>query len=157
MTVSPTQRSITFDVVGDAKPQGSKRAFVIAGKNGAKARATMKEDAGAAGVGWRDAVANAARREAETYGMLDGPLRLHLAFYFRMPKSRSKAERAAGCIRKTTSPDSSKLLRAVEDGLQAAGLIKDDARICSHVVEKYERLDGWVGVSIKLSTLEGLN
>lgn len=147
-------------VIGVPKAQGSKRAFVIPGKNGTKARAAMVDAAGTAGSQWRDAVAQAAKNLAD--GILDsgqqshnvppftGPLGLSVEFRFPMPKSRTKAQHHQGRIYKTSAPDTSKLVRSLEDGLQAAGLIKDDALFVAIEAMKTE-VTGWTGAVITIT------
>lgn len=144
----------SFDVIGIPRAQGSKRAFVVNGK------ARMTEAAGAAGANWRDAVATAARKEADEIqngrGItseippFDGPLQLAVTFYFPMPRSRKKADRDRGILPKTTAPDTSKLVRSLEDGLQAAGLIVDDARFYDISASKWERLGEWCGATVQI-------
>jgi Holliday junction resolvase RusA-like endonuclease len=136
---------VTFDVFGDPQPQGSKKAFVVNGK------ARMVEDAGKAGANWRDAVAQAALVERGRIGRpLDGALYLDVIFRFRMPRSRTKAIRLAGIVAKTTTPDLSKLVRSLEDGLQAVRLIADDARIHDLRARKLEVLDEWTGAHVRV-------
>ena len=141
--------TVSFDVVGTPRPQGSKKAFAVNGQ------ARMKETGGLEFAAWRNAVAEAARREADRLvGPLDGALMITCAFRFQMPKSRSKKDRVKGKLWKTTAPDSSKLLRLVEDSLQAGGLITDDARIAAHWVTKIEVATGWTGATIKIAHLQ---
>lgn len=141
-------------VIGVPKPQGSKRAFVVNGQ------ARMTESAGAAGAQWRDAIAVAAKNLADR--ILDtashshnvppftGPLGLSVEFRFPMPKSRTKAQHLQGRIYKTTAPDTSKLVRSLEDGLQAAGLIKDDALFVAIEASKVETT-GWTGAVVTIT------
>jgi Holliday junction resolvase RusA-like endonuclease len=128
---------ITFDVVGLPRPQGSKRHV---------GHGVMIEQS--AGLPeWRRLLADTARQHAPT-PPLDGPLCLSLVFRFPMPASRRKADRQAGVRPKDTAPDLSKLVRAVEDALVAAAVIRDDARITDLYAHKHEITDGWHGVSI---------
>jgi Holliday junction resolvase RusA-like endonuclease len=145
LTEGTTDRIVlcAFGVIGVPAPQGSKRAFVVAGK------ARMTDMGGKGAVAWRDSVA-AAALAAATSTPFDGPLGLDVIFRFPMPASRPKRTQNAGKCLKTTAPDSSKLLRALEDGLQAGGLIKDDARLCRHTVRKYEVV-GWTGAIVRLT------
>lgn len=150
-------------VYGIPRPQGSRRAFVIPGKNGGKARAVTTDAAGQLGAQWRDAVSQAAKNLADT--LLDstahphphnippftGPLGLSVTFRFPMPQSRKKADREHGVIYKTTAPDCSKLVRSLEDGLQAAGLIKDDALFCTVEASKVEVWDAWTGAIVLIT------
>lgn len=139
--------TIEFTVLGTPKPQGSKKAFAVNGQ------ARMKEAGGLEFAAWRNAVAEAARREARLLpAALDGPLSLIVEFRFPMPASRRKADRARGRIPKTSAPDTSKLVRLIEDSLQAGGLIVDDARIVDLHAHKHEVV-GWTGASIIVCTL----
>ena len=131
---------ITFDVVGQPAAQGSKR-HVGGGR--------MVETA-AGHAPWRAAVAAAARTHAPDTP-LDGPITLIVVFRFTMPKSRPRAVRDAGTAPKTTAPDLDKLVRAVGDGLQAGGLIADDARIAEVRASKVEVI-GWTGATITVTT-----
>lgn len=139
-------RSATFRVLGIPHPQGSKSAFVANGK------ARMRESSGRGFAAWRNAVAEAALHEAERLGApLDGPLRLSVAFRFPMPASRPARIRRMYSVPKTTAPDLSKLIRAVEDALQAAGLIADDARIVQLDASKTEMSSSWTGALITIT------
>lgn len=137
---------VRFDVIGDPKPQGSKKAFVANG------RAIMTE--GNTHAAWRNQVADAARQAA--IGLLlceaplDGPLEARVEFRFAMPKSRPKRVRDQGESPKTTAPDVDKLVRTVFDGLQAGGLIADDSRVWRVVASKVETT-GWTGCTITLA------
>lgn len=143
---------ITFNVIGVPSPQGSKSAFI----NKRTGRPGMKESAGKGLVAWRDAVASAASVMAAEYGCLDGALRLVVLFRFTMPASRTKAERLAGVIWRTSTPDSSKILRSLEDALVDAGLIADDKLIVEHVIRKVEVLSSWSGAQISVGRMTRL-
>jgi Holliday junction resolvase RusA-like endonuclease len=139
---------VTFDVVGHPAPQGNKTPIV---RNG---HAVVVEGKGAGRQrhrDWRAAVADAARTAAGDLDdtPVDGPLHLEVFFRFPMPASRPKKIRAAGVAWKTTAPDGEKLMRAVCDGLQAGGLIHDDARIVIGTWRKIETL-AWTGATIRL-------
>lgn len=139
-------RPIRFEVLGIPAPQGSKRAFVANGK------ARMRDMGGTKAVAWRDSVAAAARDvagHADINAPLDGVLVLDVQFRFPMPASRPKKIRALGEWPKTTTPDLDKLLRSIGDGLQAGGLIADDARFWSTSATKLEVV-GWTGAVISI-------
>lgn len=70
-----------------------------------------------------------------------------------MPASRTKAERVSGCIWRTARPDSSKVLRSLEDALVDAGLIRDDALIVEHVIRKIEIWGSWSGAQISVGRM----
>jgi Holliday junction resolvase RusA-like endonuclease len=130
---------ITFDVVGLPRPQGSKRhvghGLMIEQSKG------LPE--------WRRVVADAARQHAPDQP-LDGALMLSVVFRFPMPANRRKADRDAGVRHKDTAPDLSKLVRAVEDALVAAAVIRDDARISDLFAHKHEVWGGWHGATITI-------
>lgn len=63
---------------------------------------------------------------------LIGPLALGCEFTMRKPATAPKTKRTYP----TTRPDSSKLLRAVEDSLVAAGAIFDDSQFVDHRISK---------------------
>lgn len=136
---------VSFDVLGSPAPQGSKKAFVVAG------RAIMKEAAGARHKAWRGAVAEAARQA--TYdvpgvsvgGQFTGPTHLEVRFRLARPASRAKKHHGWSTI----APDLDKLLRATFDGLTDGGLISDDSIICSIGATKMEVPD-WTGAIIRL-------
>ena len=140
----PTMREVIFDVLGTPTPQGSKTKM----PNGAMVEGGSKTQREARRH-WRGAVAWQAREVAAGRPPLDGPLSLDVEFRFAMPSSRRKAEREAGRIAKVTAPDLDKLVRSVGDGLQAGGLIRDDARIYQILARKVEVV-GWTGATIRL-------
>lgn len=143
----------SLTVIGEPKPQGSKVAFnaKYSGK------AMTKEVGGAGFAAWRNAVTkgaydlfNALNQSDLDREPLDGALALDVEFRFRMPASRPKSDRLRGIIPKTTAPDTSKLIRLIEDSLQAAGVIKDDARFADVHANKFEVVDGWIGARITI-------
>lgn len=146
--MSNPQHLHKFDVLGIPKPQGSKKAF------SANGRAMLKESGGLSHAAWRNAVAEAAQREASSHPDTphQGPLVVSITYRFPMPLSRPKLIRNIGIAWKTTSPDIDKLDRCINDGLMAGGLIKDDATICVMYSRKVEIADGWVGATIIIST-----
>ena len=136
-----------FDVIGRPYPQGSKVPF-----NARNGQARMKESGGAGHAAWRNAVAEKARDVARTITVpapLDGPLMLDVKFRFPATSSWRKDDRIRGWRWKDTAPDTSKLVRALEDGLQAAGLIVDDARFVVVRASKIETT-GWVGATVSV-------
>lgn len=139
---------ITFEVLGVPAPQGSKTRM----PNGALVEGSSKTGRTKTKA-WRSAVADAARDIAghdDVPAPLDGPLGIDILFRLPMPASRPKRMRAAGVGWHTTKPDVSKLLRATEDALTDAGLIRDDARICTVVIDKVEVI-GWTGAVITIT------
>jgi Holliday junction resolvase RusA-like endonuclease len=143
--------SITFEIIGLPTPQGSKTKM----PNGAMLDGGKTRDARQRHKDWRTTVAQTARDVARTTDgtPLDGPLYLAVTFRFPMPASRPKALRAAGEGWKTSSPDLDKLIRALGDGLQAGGLIRDDARFVTIEASKVE-VDSWTGAYVWIETID---
>lgn len=138
---------VSFDAFGVPRPQGSKKAI----NAGGFARLVESNDLDFAR--WRNAVTEAAHRQAGMHGMLDGPLRLTIVFTFRMPASAKVAEKKAGWRYKHTAPDTDKLIRSVGDALQAAGLVRNDSLFVDVHATKLEVLDGPTGAHIVVESL----
>lgn len=142
-----------FRALGVPAPQGSKAAFIVPGTGRAGLRETAKGWAT-----WRDAAATAAARYVEEHGgslmwPVDGALGLDVEFRLPLPASRPGWMRLLKRVPKVGAPDLSKLVRALEDALQAAGLITDDARICRLSATKWEVV-GWTGAHVTLTREE---
>ena len=105
---------ISFFVPGDPKPQGSKRHVgggrLIESSKGLPA--------------WRAAVKAAAEQAHQGQPPIDAPVHVTARFFMPKPK-RPRFNTPA------VAPDLDKLQRAVGDGLEAGGLIKNDSRIIS--------------------------
>jgi Holliday junction resolvase RusA-like endonuclease len=123
---------VIIEVYGIPAPQGSKRVF---GRT--KLGHTIMTEASDKVTPWRADVMTAARQALEEYKQLyqlatwqpmDGPIVARMVFSFARPKSVPRHKRPY----MITSPDVSKLARSTEDALQAAGIIKDDARIVDY-------------------------
>jgi crossover junction endodeoxyribonuclease RusA len=144
--------AVEFDVVGTPAPQGNKTAFM---SKAGRAIMTESRNVRAGHERWRSDVALAALAQVEQLGLtapLDGALQLDVTFRFRMPASRSKADRERGHVFKRTAPDLDKLMRSIGDSLTAGGLIADDARIAVATISKHEVLD-WTGARIAVRVL----
>ena len=118
---------IRFTVHGEARPAGSKRAFV----NPKTGKAIVTDTSGKAGKTWRSDVRGAA---GLAYGgpLLDEPLRVTMTFYRQRPRSHYGTGRNADVLKLSAPrypakrPDLLKLARAVEDAL--TGIIwRDDS------------------------------
>jgi Holliday junction resolvase RusA-like endonuclease len=110
-----------FFVPGIPAPQGSKRAFVV------KGRPVLTESAGEKHKAWRLSVLYAAR---ETGVALRAPVYVRLRFV--LPRPASVKKRPWPSVR----PDLDKLIRSTLDGLVDAGLIDDDAHVCTLTASK---------------------
>lgn len=127
---------ISFFVPGVPKPGGSKRAFV----NPKTGRAIITDDC-KGNRDWRAVVADSARLHTGDGPPLDCPLRLEVVFHLLRPKGHFGSGKNAGQVRSsapafpTVKPDTTKLLRALEDAL--TGIIwRDDALVVEQEVSK---------------------
>lgn len=104
----------TFFVEGLPAPQGSKKYV----GNGRMIESSKHLPA------WRDAVKEAAQQHAET--PIDQPVTVMVDFFMPKPKKPMFDYPA-------TAPDCDKLQRAIGDGLEQGGLLRNDARIVKWV------------------------
>lgn len=118
--------SITFDVAGEPKPQGSKRAFVT--KHG---KAVLVESAGEPLKDWRTTVTVIASNEIrrQTWTTVDGPVSVTLNFRMKEP---ARPKHPTPAVR----PDLDKLVRAVLDALTSAGVWMDDSQVVNLTATK---------------------
>lgn len=127
-TPEPSRQAtgVSFTVHGDAAPQGSKRAI----RHRTTGNIVMMESSKRLRP-WRQEVAAVAAAAIEARGgkPLEGALGLDVTFYRQQPKSAKKRKYPH------TRPDSSKLLRAIEDAMEGI-VYADDAQICLHIVRK---------------------
>jgi len=129
---------LTFTVIGDPAPQGSKRHV----GHGVMIESSKRVKP------WREAVAAAAFTARNGQPPLDGPLVLTVTFWLPKPASLSRRVIALGPFRK---PDLSKLVRSTEDALTTAGAIADDARIVRVVAEKrFTPVNGHAGAEVRI-------
>lgn len=146
---APIGDGFRFVVHGIPAPQGSKKAFVAAG------RAMLKESNSDAHALWRNQVSLAAQDAHCGRPPLTGPLELGIQFRFPMPKSRPRSVRNLGMAWKSTMPDADKLVRAVGDALTAAAVIADDALVALLIVSKVEVWEMWTGADISVMPTAG--
>lgn len=126
--------NVCFTVYGTPAPAGSKRGFY-----NANARRVIITDDNAKSRPWKALVSDAAIEATGAGPLLTGPLELVVRFYMPRPKGHQGARglRPSAPSHPAVKPDTTKLLRAVEDAL--TGLVyKDDAQICEqHVFKAY--------------------
>lgn len=118
-------RTLAFSVLGEPRAQGSKRGYVNPKTGGV----IIVEQAGENLKTWRQDIAGQVRAKLNGDGPIEGPVKLTAFFFVRKPQ-RPKWGLPA------TRPDSDKLLRALCDGLQAGGALRDDAQIVTLSVRK---------------------
>ena len=113
-------------VYGEPAPQGSKRAVNRGNAN----RAVTIVDSSPKLAPWRSDVINAAWNVVTVgnYPPMDGAIVARMVFSFRRPKSIKFKKRPFPSV----YPDLSKLCRATEDALKAAGAIMDDSLIVEY-------------------------
>lgn len=127
--------ALAFQVYGTPRPGGSKRPF----RNKHTGRIALVES-GKHTPEWRADVRAAAEAAMQANGvpLMAGPLRLRAVFKLARPKGhyRKSGEVKPGAPdHPATKPDTTKLLRALEDALN--GLVwLDDAQIVSQCAEK---------------------
>lgn len=116
---------IWLRIEGKAEPAGSKRGFV-----NPKTGGVIITDANKKSKPWQQIVAAAAREAMDGRPPLEGPLELVASFYFVKPKS---VKRDYPSVR----PDTTKLLRGLEDAL--TGIVwRDDAQVVQqHAFKSY--------------------
>ncbi|MGH8982546.1 MAG: RusA family crossover junction endodeoxyribonuclease [Acidimicrobiia bacterium] len=139
---------IEIVVYGIAQPAGSKTAGRTS--NGR----LFVRDSAKGSAAWKRAVAQVAGAEMAGRHLLDGPLALEAAFHLPRPKGHYGARglRPSAPDFPTVKPDTTKLLRAVEDAL--TGIVyRDDAQIVRQHVTKDYAGGGPVRVEIRISSV----
>jgi Holliday junction resolvase RusA-like endonuclease len=118
---------IAFKVYGLAQPAGSKRAFMIGGK----ARIT---DANKKAKPWKQEVAAAAEAAMNGRPPIQGPVRLQVVFFRPRPKGHFRKDGVSLLSEgernpyPATKPDTTKLLRGLEDACTSI-VWRDDAQV----------------------------
>lgn len=129
---------IAFTVLGRAQPAGSKKAFV----NRHTGKVIVTEDAKKSKP-WQQQIGDTAlaHRHHLEGQLLDGPLDLDVTFVLARPKGHFRTGKNAHLVRDTApprpavKPDTTKLLRAVEDALTGV-LWRDDAQVVDQSARK---------------------
>lgn len=126
--------SITFEVLGKPEPAGSKRAFFKAGMK----RPIVTED-NTRSKPWKIIVASTALAELHgaTTPVFIGPVKLGVTFHLSRPLGHhgKKGLRPSAPRWPTVKPDTTKLLRCLEDALTGI-MWRDDAQIVVQHVSK---------------------
>ena len=127
---------ISFFVPGVPQPGGSKRAFV----NKKTGRAIVTEDC-KRNKPWRSVVVGIAMQALGTAPPLAGPLVVEFTFFILRPKGHFGSGRNSARLKPSApgwpvvKPDTTKLVRAVEDALTGIAWV-DDALIVEQVARK---------------------
>lgn len=120
-------------IYGRPAPQGSKRGFVVHG------RAVLRDDSHRTKP-WKGQIAQLAGERWAGRQLLDGPLAFELTFYLARPRSHFKRDGSLGAVGRrkpypTGKPDTTKLVRAVEDALKGV-VWTDDSRVVAQLNRK---------------------
>lgn len=131
---------LSLDVAGDPIPGGSKRGFIVRGA-GRPDRIAMADSSGARGKNWRASIQHAASVQFAQTALLDGPLLLDVTFTMRRPATHYGKRKGIAALRPSaphyhsTRPDTTKLVRQVEDSLNGV-VLADDSRIVEQRARK---------------------
>jgi Holliday junction resolvase RusA-like endonuclease len=126
---------VEFKVLGRPQPAGSKKGF----KNPKTGRIIIVDDAKNSRP-WKQQVAGTASSH-RGHELLTGPLMLDVTFVLQRPKGHYRTGKNSHLLRDsapeypTVKPDTTKLLRAVEDALN--GIVwRDDAQVVTQIARK---------------------
>jgi crossover junction endodeoxyribonuclease RusA len=142
---------LAFTVYGVAQPKGNMRAIHLTGM-----KFPIVTESNRNVKSWAQLVAEGANHAladlpADQRALLDGPVRLTVAFYLPRPKKYHK--RAAAHV---TAPDWDKLARAIGDALTQV-VYRDDSQIVEAVIGKfYADVDGVPHVDIVVERTGGV-
>lgn len=130
-----TVEVLAFDVLGRPAPQGSKRPVRLGARIGMVESSKRLKP-------YRDSVAGAAREALDQHSdpsvFYDAPVSLVVSFLFARPKSHLRTAAAFAGEPSGRAParpvsrqtgDVEKLVRAVNDALVAAGVMRDDSQV----------------------------
>lgn len=130
--------NLAFTVFGRPQPAGSKKGFPI--RRGDKIGVVIT-DANPRSKGWQGEVRRVAA-EAAAGAVFSGPVVLSLKFYLARPRghygsgSRSNVIKASSPAHPIVKPDTTKLVRGVEDAL--TGVVwHDDAQVVRQTCSKH--------------------
>lgn len=119
--------TVSFSVLGKPQPRGSKRAFMRPGM-----KFPIITDDNPKGRPWMQAIAAVAREAMDNHGLplFDGPVQLIVQFYFCRPKGHigKKGVRPSAPKHHMVRPDTTKLLRGLEDALKGI-CWRDDSQV----------------------------
>jgi Holliday junction resolvase RusA-like endonuclease len=133
-------RRLSFRVVGKPEPRGSKNAFRT------KTGATVVTDSNPHSGPWMGVVADAALNamigeDGTVAAVMEGPLAMAVVFTVARPKGHYGTGRNEGVVKASApshpavKPDTTKLLRGLEDAL--SGVVwRDDAQVVEQTVAK---------------------
>lgn len=137
---------ITFHAAGKPEPAGSKKCFVMKIKDrpGTSARdyRGIITDDNPEGDKWKKIVATQAR-QVHAGPPLEGPLQMDVTFTLQRPQGHLGTGRNEGTVKDSapeypiTRPDTTKLLRCLEDALTGIAYVDDGQIVAQHVFKVY--------------------
>lgn len=152
--MSERNMRIEFFVPGIPRPAGSKNAFL----HSKTQKIIVTDSSGKKGKAWRDKVSLYAQ-EAYKGTPLSGPIRLVVVFRLPRPKVHYGTGRNANVLKRSspvypkTRPDTTKLLRAVEDSLTHI-IWSDDSQVVQQEASKTYAMNGRVGANVTVEAIE---
>ena len=148
---SDEHRRISFEVPGDAQPQGSHKVYPVRG------RFVVAHDNPRLRP-WRDTVAWHARAEMAGRPPMAGPVAVELTFRYQRPKGHfgKRGLRPSAPTDHVVKPDIDRLARAALDALTQAGVWRDDAQVvCVVALKRYADRSGATVVVERAETAPG--
>lgn len=145
---------LSFTVYGVPQSKGRMRALLVRGM-----KFPIVTDSNRSAKSWSQLVAQGAstailQLPEEARGVMEGPVRLTIAFYMPRPKKYHRRGQPVACL---TAPDWDKLARAVCDALTAV-VYRDDRQIVEAVVGKfYAGIDDAPHVTVRVEPTAGLD
>ena len=141
--IDTSARVIEFSILGRPQQRGSKTPWIPRRKDGSMVTdgrgrpviATM--DSNKNSKEWMNLVRDKASEAMHREEMFDEPIVLTVRFFFSRPASHFGSGRNAGRLKPSApieyaqQPDLSKLLRCIEDGMNAI-VYRDDRQICRY-------------------------
>ena len=143
---------ISFDVPGTPVGKARARSAMV---NGRKLHFTPEKT-----VNYEATVRMAAAAAMDGRPLIEGPVEMHLAIFNPVPKSWSLKKKKladAGSIRPTTKPDTSNVLKSIEDAMNQV-VYGDDTQIVDHHIRKRYAPSGMgASVSETIIKVEGVD
>lgn len=153
----PETLFLAFRVIGEAKPAGSKNAFVPTNKithqpyrdKGGRIIVNVVDSCKKSGA-WKKTVGDTAKIAMLKAGHpqpIGGPLRLVCRFYQTRPKNQFRTGKFAEVLRDDapqfplSKPDLTKLIRAAEDGMTNVVYSDDSIIVRQTATKEFGRLD----------------
>jgi Holliday junction resolvase RusA-like endonuclease len=147
--------TLQFTVFGVAQPKGNMRAIHMPGM-----KFPIVTDSNRSVKSWSQLVAEGANRALAQLpdgerGLLEGPVRLTIAFYMPMPQDLARKAKRGTPVAHVKAPDWDKLSRAVSDALSQV-VYRDDKQVVEAVVGKFYALEEPPHVDVRVEPTLGV-